>query len=110
MHLVSAVVACDGAASGLCVDEGQDADCLLSEVRPAEGGDAGGEADDLCGGAAGVREDPAGGGGQVCRDEEEDFELGAGGWEGTSRGDSGWKDPGIVELEAGEQAGVLEDS
>jgi long-chain acyl-CoA synthetase len=52
MHFVSAAVAYNGAASGLC-DLCETGDCgLLRCLRPAAGGDGGGEADDHGGGAA----------------------------------------------------------
>ena len=71
-------------------------DCLLPEVRPAGGGDEGGEADDFCGGASGLREDSAGRGGQVGWVEEDDSELGVGGRQGASGGDAGGQEGGRV--------------
>ena len=69
---------------------------LLSEVRSAAGRDEGGAADDLCGGAAGVREDSAGGGREVggIAGEVEDTALGIGSGQGASGRDAGGKESG----------------
>ncbi len=71
----------DGAASGLCADAAWREAGVLRQVRASAAGDAGGAANDLCGGAAGVREDSADGGGAVggVAGEVADAGVGAGG-------------------------------
>ena len=83
----------DGAASGVCDLWAWREDCVLPKFDDLLGSDAGGEAADFPGGAAGVREDSAGDGSEVAWVQEEDFELGDGAGKETSQGDDGGEEP-----------------
>jgi long-chain acyl-CoA synthetase len=112
VHLVSAAVARDGAASGLCADGMAVQLAYCREVRPAAGGDEGGEADDLCLAVPRVYEKIRQGGGKSraspVKKKILKWALGRG--QEASGGDAGGQDAVGGLLEAGGQAGVQQDS